>query len=63
MDFFIYSSFLISHILKSIPTAIETSKLGHVFLISAGARLTVILEVGSLKFDDFSALLSLSLLS
>jgi len=46
-----------------IPTAIAISKLGPDFLISAGARFTVIRVVGSLKFEDFRALRRRSLLS
>jgi hypothetical protein len=43
--------------------AIGKSKLGPVFLISAGAKLTVILVIGNFFQDDFIADLSLSLLS
>jgi len=59
----IKSSFLIYQSLKSIQTAIGKSKLGQVFLISAGAKFTVILLAGSLLQLDFIADLSLSLLS
>jgi len=45
------------------PIAIGRSKHGHDFLISAGARFTVILDVGSLLLADFMADLNLSLLS
>jgi hypothetical protein len=46
-----------------IQIAIGKSKLGPTFLMSAGARFTVILVVGSLARLDFKALLTLSLLS
>jgi hypothetical protein len=46
-----------------IQIAIGRSKLGHLFLISAGARLTVILVEGNLKPEFFIALLTLSRLS
>jgi hypothetical protein len=39
------------------------SKLGPLFLISAGAKFTVILFIGSLFPEDLSADFSLSLLS
>jgi hypothetical protein len=56
-------SSLIHQSFKSIQIAIGKSKLGHVFLISAGARFIVILLAGSLELLDFIADLSLSLLS
>jgi hypothetical protein len=46
-----------------IQIAIGKSKLGQDFLISAGARFTVILVIGNLLPLDFIADLSLSLLS
>jgi len=46
-----------------IHTAIGKSKLGQDFLISAGAKFTVILEAGNFAQLDFKADLSLSLLS
>jgi hypothetical protein len=49
--------------LSKIPSAIERSKQGPVFLISAGARFTVIRLVGSFVLQDFIALLRRSLLS
>jgi hypothetical protein len=48
---------------KSIHIAIGKSKLGQDFLISAGAKLTVILFIGNLFPDDFNADFILSLLS
>jgi hypothetical protein len=45
------------------PIAIGKSKLGHVFLISAGAKFTTILVIGNLFQADFIADFSLSLLS
>jgi hypothetical protein len=62
-EFFKYSLSFIFHVLLSIQTAIGKSKETQDFLISAGAKFTVILVAGSLKLDDFKALLSLSLLS
>jgi hypothetical protein len=48
---------------QRIHMAMERSKLGHLFLISAGARLTVILVHGK-KYQEFRmAVLTLSLLS
>jgi hypothetical protein len=63
MELLKYSLSTISQALFKIPTAIGKSKLGPVFLMSAGARFTVILETGSFIFEDFKALLILSLLS
>jgi hypothetical protein len=48
---------------SKIPIAMGKSKLGQDFLMSAGARFTVILEDGSFDQLDFKADLSLSLLS
>ena len=59
----IISSLSIYHSLRRIPIAIGRSKLGPVFFILAGARLTVIRLVGSLAWLDLSALLRRSLLS
>jgi hypothetical protein len=56
-------SSLIDQLFKSIHIAIGKSKLGHDFLISAGARLTVILVIGNLFQADFKADFILSLLS
>ena len=56
-------SSLIFHSFKSIQIAIGKSKLGPDFLISAGAKLTVILVIGSLFQEDFKADFILSLLS
>jgi hypothetical protein len=53
----------IYHQFKSIQIAIGTSKLGPLFLISAGAKLTVILLIGNLFQADFKADFNLSLLS
>jgi len=63
IEVFRYSLLQISQVLFNIQIAIGKSKETHDFFISAGARFTIILETGSLKFDDFKALLSLSLLS
>gem|GEM_PF-570917 len=52
-----------NHPFISIQMAIGKSKAGPDFLIFAGARLTVILVIGSLFPADFIADLSLSLLS
>jgi hypothetical protein len=53
----------INHSWSNIQIAIGKSKLGPVFLIFAGAKLTVILVIGNFFQDDFIADLSLSLLS
>jgi hypothetical protein len=53
----------ISQVLFKIQIAIHKSYETHDFLISAGARFTVILVVGNLNEEDFKAHLSLSLLS
>jgi hypothetical protein len=63
IEFFRYSFSFISQALFSIQTAIGKSNETHDFFISAGAKFTVIRVVGSLKLEDFKALLSLSLLS
>jgi len=62
IDSFTKSS-TIDPLFKSIHIAIGKSKLGHDFLISAGAKLTVILFIGSLFPEDFKADFILSLLS
>jgi hypothetical protein len=49
--------------LSRIQIATGKSKHGHDFFISAGARFTVILDVGNLKLLDFIADLKRSLLS
>jgi hypothetical protein len=62
-EFFNKSVSSISQVLFNIQIAIHRSNDTQDFLISAGAKFTVILVVGSLKEDDFNAHLSLSLLS
>jgi hypothetical protein len=62
IESFTNSSF-IEPLFKSIHIAIGKSKLGHDFLISAGAKFTVILVIGNLFPDDFNADFILSLLS
>jgi hypothetical protein len=56
-------SLAINHSCNNIQIAIGKSKLGQDFLIFAGAKLTVILVIGSLLLEDFIADLILSLLS
>jgi len=62
IDFSIKSSFIKPQF-KRIQIAIAKSKLGQLFFISAGAKLTVILFIGSLFPADFSADFNLCLLS
>jgi len=59
--FFTNSSDFIVQELSNIQIAIAKSKIGQVFLISAGAKFTVILDAGNLSQEDFSADLILSL--
>ena len=63
IESFKYSSKSISHLLCKIATAIAKSKLGQDFFIFAGAKFTIILDVGSFELLDFNADLNLSLLS
>jgi hypothetical protein len=63
IEFFKKSLSSISQVLFKIHIAIPKSNETQAFLMSAGAKFTVILVVGNLKEDDFKAHLSLSLLS